>query len=194
MDNFDCIEDMFYDIITVTSTRGYEHMKNTELYMLVNKDTKMLFEDYIKKDKNCTELLMKMCKHKNYGEGLYVFSQDNKAYLLEEVQNNNKFIIKVNVHFRRFVNLSNPKNNEIDKLLEYEKKIKSSNLPYTKESDFIESLLKVVNIKPDLFKVNYIEKAGLECRVITKFFGSAYFIRKDDIEKVVDSCEIVRLK
>lgn len=51
-----------------------------------------------------------------------------------------------------------------------------------------------LEINVSLFKVKCIEKAGLECKVITKFFGSTYFIRKDSIEKVVDSCEVVRLK
>ncbi len=109
----------------------------------------------------------------------------------EEVRNNKKFILKVNIHYRRLVNLSNPKRDEIDKLLKYEKEMKLQNLSCVKEYDFIESLLKIVNIKPDLFKVNYLEKAGLECRTITKFFGSLYFIRKNDIERLLDNCEVI---
>ena len=193
MNNFNCIDDSSYDIITETNTGGYIHMNNKDLYLLLDKDTKEIFEDYIKKDKNCIELLLRICKHKSYGVGLYAFSIDNKDYMKEEVRNNKKFILKVNIHYRRLVNLSNPKRDEIDKLLKYEKEMKLQNLSCVKEYDFIESLLKIVNIKPDLFKVNYLEKAGLECRTITKFFGSLYFIRKNDIERLLDNCEVIAI-
>ena len=109
----------------------------------------------------------------------------------EEVRYNNKFLLKINIHYRRLINLSNPKKDEIVKLLEYEKEMKSQNLPYIQEADFIESLLKTVNIKPDLFKISYFEKVSLECRAITKFFGSVYFIRKTDIERLLDNCEVI---
>lgn len=84
MDNFNCIDDSSYDIITETNTGGYNHMMNKDLYLLVDNDMKGVFEGYIKNDKNCIELLLKLCKHKSYGVGLYAF------YL-------NDF--KTNVHF-----------------------------------------------------------------------------------------------
>ena len=84
MNNFNCIDDSSYDIITETNTGGYIHMNNKDLYLLLDKDTKEIFEDYIKKDKNCIELLLRICKHKSYGVGLYAFSIDNKDYMKED--------------------------------------------------------------------------------------------------------------
>ncbi len=36
MNNFNCIDDSSYDIITETNTGGYIHMNNKDLYLLLD--------------------------------------------------------------------------------------------------------------------------------------------------------------
>lgn len=74
----------------------------------------------------------------------------------------------------------------------YEKMIIDQGLPYNKMSSFIESLTQITNIKPDLFIVPYYKSLGLKCKEIPKYFGTAYFIRKSDIQDIVKECSIVK--
>ena len=39
MNNFNCIDDSSYDIITETNTGGYIHMNNKDLYLLLHQFT-----------------------------------------------------------------------------------------------------------------------------------------------------------